>query len=228
MSRRYWNTALERQRLNDLVNLTVVLYLYELFDSPTTSVLNIPRRTTSNLMSLIDRRRDSVYRSLRMALFVAVVQNFVALSTPLESLHIIYTRSLLINDLNESDCVSFFRFRQADLTILVNQLWPRMSHFFVGNYHSVVALNGYRVPFETGVLLILYRLSFPHVIVNDMESFFKMRKSHISAVVAKFMDVFLDLSTLYFTNITIWHKYIPYYAQLIEKKVEYPQMFGVF
>jgi hypothetical protein len=110
---------------------------------------------------------------------------------------ITFGRRPVIADFDNSTCISCFRFRKDDLQHFSDLLWTRLDGHFNGLKESVAVENRYRVPFETGILILLYRLA-PHTLHCDMEGFFGMRKSHLSAAFQTFVDVFCISSLLHF------------------------------
>jgi hypothetical protein len=105
-----------------------------------------------------------------------------------EATGITFGRRPVIADFDNSTCISCFRFRQDDLQHFSDLLWTRLDGHFNGTKESVEVQNRYRVPFETGILILLYRLARPHTLHCDMEGFFGMRKSHLSAALRTFVD----------------------------------------
>ena len=116
-------------------------------------------------------------------------------------------------------CLSEFRFRKQDLQRLADLPWPRLAVDLPGVREAVAVKNKYRVPFETGLLLVLYRLARPHKIHGDMETFFGMRRSHICATISTFVDALYNFSFKFLNNPVIYKPRIPMYAALIEQKI---------
>jgi nuclease HARBI1 len=116
-------------------------------------------------------------------------------------------------------CLSEFRFRKQDLQQLANLLWPRLAVDLPGVREDVVVKNKYRVPFKTGLLLVLYRFARPHKIHGDMKTFFGMRRSHICATISTFFDALYNFSFKFLNNPAIYKPRMPMYAALIEQKI---------
>jgi hypothetical protein len=114
-----------------------------------------------------------------------------------ESQAIIFGRRPLIADFDDATCINNFHFCKVHLQLLSDLLWPRLAPHLNGQKDSIEVKNRYKIPFETGLLLVLYCLSRPHTIY--FEAFFGMRKSHISAVVQTFVDS-LYLFAFWFLN----------------------------
>ena len=156
--------------------------------------------------------------SLGNAAVTSTVAYYNHVYTPLVSATIEFGCHPLIGDYSDADCIAYFQFHKTDLQTIVALLWACLSTKFDGNYESVVVNNGYRVPFETGLLICLYHLAYPCRIRPEMECFFGMRKSHISAVLSCFFDVLYDLANNYLSNPVIFQNNFLYYSNLIQAK----------
>jgi hypothetical protein len=151
------------------------------------------------------------------ALCVTVLYNHYINDVQEESVRIEFGRRPLVQDFDDVTCLSEFRFRKQDLQQLANLLWPRLAVDLPGVREAVVVKNKYRVPFETGLLLVLYRFARPHKIHGDMETFFGMRRSHICATISTFVDALYNFSFKFLNNPAIYKPRIPMYAALIKK-----------
>ena len=80
---------------------------------------------------------------------------------PIEDESIAFGRRLLIEDVNKSTCLSDFRFRKKQLQDFENQLWPRIAPFLNGHKDHLLLGKKYRAPYETCLLVTLYRFSYP-------------------------------------------------------------------
>jgi len=127
---------------------------------------------------------------------------------------------VIVEDLINSDCLSYFRFRKLHLQYICDLLWPRMYPFLHINHKKnlIKCHNKYLCPYETGVLMVLFRLSRPSRIQPDMEKFFHTRKSKISAIMYTFIRALFQVCFPYFVSPYIWHTRMPYYADLIRRK----------
>lgn len=199
MSSRYWNTSLERKRLQDMVYLTAILL-----------------QDTENKS---EDESSSSSDDLQHAALQATLNYQAYIQSSNESPRITFGQRLRIDDFDEATCLSNFRFRQHDLRRLADLLWPRLQMSLQGPRDSVLVKYRYRIPFDTGFLIVLYRFSRPHNIHDDMESFFGMRKSHLSAVVATFVDALYDLAYTFFNDPAIYKARMPVYADLIKRKI---------
>jgi hypothetical protein len=99
---------------------------------------------------------------------------------------------LRVAHLDEVQCVNDFRFRKRDFSNLIDALRLPLSHFlvFCGDTDYVRCRHNYKIPYETGVLLVIFRLARPHRIRSDMERMFHCRRSKICAAFNTFIDVF--------------------------------------
>ena len=81
--------------------------------------------------------------------------------------HFVNQPDLLIDDLPDSDATTLeFRFRKADLKLICKLLWPRLTEFLVGTYNKIYLPHRHYVKFETGILMLLYRLVFPFFVAS--------------------------------------------------------------
>ena len=101
------------------------------------------------------------------------VHMYECMETGIEDNTIQWGKRILIEDLSEDDAVSHFLFRKVHLQEVANQLWPRLQRYLSGHKGAVKVQNGkYTLPYETLLLLVLYRFSRPRRLRKDMESFF--------------------------------------------------------
>jgi hypothetical protein len=75
-----------------------------------------------------------------------------------------YGDSKLIADLNDSVCISDFRFCKDHLQKIANLLWPLMNVYLLGEKDDIEVENGYQTTYETGFLIVLYRMSYPRCV----------------------------------------------------------------
>jgi hypothetical protein len=79
--------------------------------------------------------------------------------------------------------------------------------------------NGtHSLPYETCLLLELYRLSMPRCIRKEMEGFFGMHKSKISTGITCMTHAMHALGVQYLDNPVIFHNMKPYYAERVYQK----------
>jgi hypothetical protein len=77
--------------------------------------------------------------------------------------------------------------------------------FVAGSADQMKVKYWYTVPYETGLLMIIYRLLCPHRVRSDMEVKFGRRQAFISAVCSKFIDALYTIALPYLTNAGLFH-----------------------
>ena len=88
------------------------------------------------------------------------VQMYEYMETGMEENIIQCGKNILIEDLSEDDAVTHFHFRKVHLQDAANQIWPRLQFYLRGHKGAVKVQNGkYSLPYETLLLLVLYRFS---------------------------------------------------------------------
>jgi hypothetical protein len=127
-------------------------------------------------------------------------------------------KHLVIENFNEAQCLDEFRFRKQDLQVIADRLWPKLSLLLEGTRDKIVVSYGYVVPYETGLLLVLYRLARPRRVRPDMEAFFSMRRSKISATVLTFTNALYEVAVPYFSDPSIFSNRFRLYSDLIYAK----------
>ena len=101
-----------------------------------------------------------------------------------------------------------------------------MKHLFVGTRMSIKCHNQYNTHFETGMIILLYRMSCPRCLCPDMEHALKMRKSKLSSIIHTFSTALHQFATPYLNDVTLWLNQTPYYAMLIQQKMEGLMVWG--
>ena len=124
----------------------------------------------------------------------------------------------MIADVSGSASMLEFRFRKPQLQLIADLLWPRMSLFLDGDKDNITCSNRYSCPYETGFLLCLFRLSRPRRLRPEMERYFCMRKSQLSACLQTFMEAFYQVSHPYLNSAQRWQPRFELYAQKIRRK----------
>jgi hypothetical protein len=81
--------------------------------------------------------------------------------------------------------------------------------------------NRYAVPYETGLLMILFQLACPHRVRSDMEQKFSHCRGFISGVCGTFIDALYEIAVPYLTNPAIFYDRFPLYAAKIASKTLY-------
>ena len=92
-----------------------------------------------------------------------------------------------------------------------------MRHLFEGTRMSIKCHNQYNTHFETGLIILLYRMSHPRCLHPDMEHELKMR---LSSIIHTFSAALYQFATPYLNDVTLWLHQMPYCAMLIKQKTE--------
>jgi hypothetical protein len=127
---------------------------------------------------------------------------------------------LRVAHLDEVWCVNDFRFRKRDLSKLIAALRIPLSKFlvFCGDTDYVRCRNNYKIPYETGVLLVMFRLARPHRIRSDMEHMFHCWRSKICAAFNTFIDAFFEVAMAYLSDPILLKDCFPDYAKAVVRK----------
>ena len=129
------------------------------------------------------------------------VQMYKCMETGMEDNTIQWGEKILIEDLSKDDAVTHFQFRKVHLQEVANQLWPRLQFYLSGHKGSVKVKNGkYSLPYETLLLLVLYRLSRPRHLQKDMESFFGICTDRMASAINFMIHAMHALGVLYLDN----------------------------
>ena len=72
-----------------------------------------------------------------------------------------------------------------------------MRHLFVGTRMSIKIHNQYNTLFETGMIILMNRMSHPSHLHPDMEHELKMRKSKLSSIICTFSAALYQFTTPY-------------------------------
>ena len=119
-------------------------------------------------------------------------------------------------DLSQSDCVEKCCMWKEHLITICQKQWPQMRHLFVGTRMSIKCHNQYNTHFETGMIILLYRMSHPRCLHHEL----KMRKSKLSSTICTFSSALYQFTTPYLNDVTLWLHRMTYYATLINHKME--------
>ena len=139
---------------------------------------------------------------------------------PVQDPSVHWGRDPVVTDLSQSDCIENCCMWKKHLITVCNKLWPRMRHLFKGNKNSIKCENQYNTHFETGIIILLYRMSHPRHLCPDMEQSLKMRKSKLSSIIHTFSAALYQFTTPLLNSVTLWLHQMPYYAMLTEQKTE--------
>ena len=108
-----------------------------------------------------------------------------------------------MTDLSQSDCVENCHMQKEHLITICQEVWPCMRHLFVGTRMSIKCQNQYNARFETGMIILLYRMSHPRHLHPDMEHELKMRKSKLSSIICTFSAALYQFTTPYLLIIVL-------------------------
>ena len=243
MSLRYWNTAAEREYGRQLVLFTQQVMADDMSSSSSSlessdssiSSMSIWTSSSSSSSSTTTSSRSessissdesaistvgiAVHRTVTFfrRIYTPIVDDTIDFNAPPKS----------IQDYNDSTCISYFRFRKNELQQLADLLWPRIHNILQGDHDSTVCTNGYRIPFETGLLILLYRLSRPNRIRPDMERFFNLRKSKISAIIDTYTSAMYMVALPYLSSPAIFSNRWGIYSEIVRQKSN-NAVFGVW
>lgn len=227
MSRRRWNTIHERQNLHRLsLRGLEALQIADLIEYGSSSDENEDgsdgSSVSSESSSTISTNSASSSEDDTLAIVLPMLADAASLDTRInayiEDGSIAFGLRLKIQDFNESECLTFFRFRKDDLQRTADLLWPRLEPYLEGDITEILCENRYRAPYETCFLICLARLSYPRRLRPEMEVIFGMRKSHISACFKTFSEALFEVASQYLLNVNIWAPRMPMYATKIGKK----------
>ena len=137
---------------------------------------------------------------------------------PIEVPGVVWGRRLLVDDLTEAEAVLHFRFRKPDLQLVVDQLWGRLAPFLQGPRDNIQVKGRYTTPYETGMLLLIYRMAHTTRVRPEMELFFGMRHCHIGCVLDSFSHALCSLALTYLSNPLLLSSRFGLYAAKIHSK----------
>ena len=147
------------------------------------------------------------------------VQRYECMETGMEDNSTPWGKKIWIEDLSEDDAGTHFWFSKVHLQEVANQLWPWLQFYLSGHNGAVKVENGkYSLPYETLLLLVLYRLSRPRRLRKDMESFFGICIARMSSAINFMIHAMHALRVLYLDNPKIFHWRMPYYAERVFNK----------
>ena len=211
MSVRRWNSVAERKRYDRYLQLSSLMIARQ-------EELN--RTSSDDSSSSSDSSIDGDVSSVPIILIKAAIDLKALLNRPIVDDTIDFNPNFIIyiRDLEESICLSEFRFRKDHLQEFADRLWPKMESVLEGSISGISCNNGYCCPYETGLLMVLYRLSRPRRLSPDIERFFLWRKSKISAVLQTFFCALYKVANRYLSNPSLLQHRFQYYANLINKK----------
>jgi len=213
MSSRVWNTALERRQLSAIVAVTSNLLLQQQQNDEDSSSSSDDSSTSSSSDD------NSSLSESTIGFWVRITKKLASLLyTPTIDSTIVWHQSRCICDFNDNECIHNFRFCPEHLTRLFALLWPKMQQNLTGTITRIVCENRYVCKYETGMLILLYRLSRPRRLWSDMEKIFGMKKSHLCHTINTFRQAVYRLSLPYLATPSLFKPRQAYYAELVYNK----------
>jgi nuclease HARBI1 len=212
-----WNTHLERQTFEHLLEATIMLLETEISDaSSSISDMDWSFDTVLDLLDDDDDDDDNDDDSTIGAALKLVVEYGTMIYGEANVGRRVYGEDLLIQDLPDVTAQEF-RFRKKDLQTMAHLLWPKAISLdmVTGTYDRICLRNRNYVHFETGLILFLYRMTYPTRISPEMENRFNMSPTRISLVLDFFAQVMHQIATPYLNDITIWHHHVEECAHAI-------------
>jgi hypothetical protein len=110
------------------------------------------------LLSFIwsDREVDSSIDTIEEVIIPPIKAYSYYIYTPIVDTTISFNpMSKMISDFNDSQCLTYFRFRPEHLQMIANELWVGLQHFLVGTRQNIKCKR-YNVPYETGLCILLF------------------------------------------------------------------------
>jgi DDE superfamily endonuclease len=129
---------------------------------------------------------------------------------------------LRVAHLSEVECVDDFRFRKEELEEFIAVLKMPMDKELIyvegTTEDMVICKHRYTILYETGILMILFRLARPRRVRADIEHKFSCRRARCSAVCGTFIDALNETALPYLTNAALFQPRFPMYADKIANK----------
>ena len=248
MSLRRWSTSLERQQLNTSIlhllegqsalvdrmlhssssssssqmDSSIISRNSSIASSSSSSITSSSSSSSSSDddnsedTSEDDSMEDQEESLLRLSIDVQTKASVVFMPFQDHSVH--WGRGPVVSDLSQSDCIENCRMQNEHLSTVCDKLWQRMRHLFDGNKSLIQCENQYTTHFETGMIVLLYRMSRPRRLRPEMEQSLKIRKSKLSSIIQTFSRALYNFAIPFLSGATLWHHRMPYYAKLIEQK----------
>jgi hypothetical protein len=139
-----------------------------------------------------------------------VAQVHDQMETGMEDNTIEWGKDFLFKILSKDNALTLFCFCKVHLHEVADKLWLRLQCFIRGHRGSIKVNNGtYSLPYETILLLVLYRLSRSRHITKEMEGFFGIHMSKISSGITCIIHAMHALGVQYLDNSVIFHNRMP-------------------
>jgi hypothetical protein len=98
-----------------------------------------------------------------------------------------------------------FWYKKAHLKTIAREIKENFGVKFGSDYNNDVLCNWVYVKFETGLLLVLYRLDYLRRVWSEIKEKFWLKICHILGTLKFFFDKLCDISTLYLTDTSLWY-----------------------
>ena len=228
MSLRQWNSVSERARLERYILMSEKLLQADALNDSCSSDSSMEGMVISLDQDLSfltdiedDEEDDDEEDAMSIDMIRAAAHETIAYSNyiycPLLDKTIDFAApSFKIIDLDEFRCILNFCFRKLELLEIADLLWPKMELFLQGTRNKILVQNRYTCDYETGLLLVLFRLSHPRRLHPDMEAYFKMRKSRISVTITTFIDALYCVALPYLSDPSIFQDQFELHSRLIQ------------
>ena len=165
----YWNTYAERRNAFTMVNSIGNV----IRDDNSISSMSSDDTDLDNDVSLNSLSEDD--DSLITLMYKNTTSFLRTIFMPVEAGDIEWGKSMLIRDISKLDAIKDFRFRKDHLQEIADKLWDKgLGLLLDGPKESIKVSHDYRVPYETGILFVLYRLAFVRQFRPEMERYFGM------------------------------------------------------
>jgi hypothetical protein len=207
-----WNTHLERQTFEHLLEATIMLLETEPSDA-SSSISDVDWSFDTVLYLLDDDDDDDDDNNDDDSTIGAALKQVVEYGTMIYGEanvgRRVYGEDLLIQDLPDGTETEF-RFRKKDLQTVAHLLWPKAINLdmVTGTYDQICLRNRNYVHFETGLILFLFRITYPTRISPEMENRFNMSPTRISLVLDFFAQLMHQIASPFINDITIWHHHV--------------------
>jgi hypothetical protein len=187
-----WNTHLEQQTFDHVLETTILLLETELSDASSSIGIDMDRSFDTYLDLLCydnDDMDDDDDDSTIGAALKLVVEYGTMIYCEAQVERRVYGEDVIIQDLPNATEPEF-RFRKHYLQIVARLLWPKAINLdmVTGTYERICLRNRNYCHFETDNILFLYRLTYPSRISPEMENRFNMSPTRISLIVDFFLQ----------------------------------------
>ena len=230
MSLRQWNTSFERKQLT---KIATSLALYQanngssemkeevMSDSSSSSgTSSSSLSSSSSSASDMDLDQTTQINPVLLQLIVTTTTLNQKINGTFSDGGISWGCTPTIMDISESDAIENCQLHKVDLRTLMEKLWPLLLVHLTGDRDKITCVNWYTINYEYGFLILLYHLSRPRRLRHDMEKISGVQRSRLSAIIQTFSEALYQVAFPYLNNPSIWHSRMPYFAELIQNKMD--------